>query len=191
MESNQSGNIVYILINEAMPGYTKIGITDNLEQRIRSLDRTNTPLPFECYYAARVQDSALVEGKLHDAFGDHRVRSNREFFRVSPERIRAALSLAEIEDVTPRQDVVETEEDERALEEARRRRATFNFEMVGIKPGAVLNFVRDDAVTATVHDNRLINFRGEVTTLSDAALQVFKMLGYNWKAVFWPETLDV
>jgi hypothetical protein len=30
--------IIYVLINEAMLGYVKVGRTGNLEQRIRSLD---------------------------------------------------------------------------------------------------------------------------------------------------------
>jgi len=43
--------IVYILTNQSMPDTIKIGITDNLERRMRELDKTSTPLPFECYYA--------------------------------------------------------------------------------------------------------------------------------------------
>jgi len=49
--------IIYVLVNESMPGYVKIGMTTNLEQRIRSLDNTSTPLPFECFYAATVADA--------------------------------------------------------------------------------------------------------------------------------------
>jgi predicted GIY-YIG superfamily endonuclease len=42
--------VVYILTNESMPDLVKIGITDNLERRIRELDNTSTPLHFECFY---------------------------------------------------------------------------------------------------------------------------------------------
>ena len=50
-------SIVYILINDAMPGLVKIGLTGtSLEQRIRELDTTSVPLPFKCYYAAEVGD---------------------------------------------------------------------------------------------------------------------------------------
>ncbi len=80
-------SIVYVLINEAMPDLVKIGKTTDLEGRIRGLDNTSIPLPFECFYAARVADPDFVERQLHDAFGDHRIRSNREFFRIAPERI--------------------------------------------------------------------------------------------------------
>lgn len=75
-----SANIVYVLINEAMPGYVKIGKTEDLERRVRDLDWTNLPLPFECFYAARVRNAGFVESQLHEAFGDHRVRAKREFF---------------------------------------------------------------------------------------------------------------
>src|SRR3989339_295806 len=112
--------IIYILINEAMPGYVKIGMTNNsLEERIRSLDTTSVPLPFECFYAAIVKNAREVEKLLHDTFLDHRVRSNREFFEVSPERVVSALRLAEIENVTPKKDYVETIEDQKALDQAR------------------------------------------------------------------------
>lgn len=164
--------IVYILLNPAMPGYTKIGRTNNLEQRIRSLDNTATPLPFECFYAAKVRDSAFVERQLHNAFSDHRTRMNREFFEVSPERIVAALKLAEIEDVTPKTDYVETKEDEKALEKARKRRSAFNFKLVGIEPGSVLTFSRDQTITCKVIDDRNVEFEGRTYSLSKSASEI-------------------
>lgn len=40
-------SIVYILTNEAMPGYIKIGRTGtSVEQRMRELDKTSTPRRF-------------------------------------------------------------------------------------------------------------------------------------------------
>ena len=57
-----SEGIIYILINEAMPNFVKIGkTTTTVEQRMRALDTTGIPLPFECYYAARVRDMNFVE----------------------------------------------------------------------------------------------------------------------------------
>ena len=40
--------IVYILTNQCMPDIVKVGITDNLDIRVKQLDNTSTPLPFEC-----------------------------------------------------------------------------------------------------------------------------------------------
>jgi T5orf172 domain len=112
-------SFVYILINEAMPGLIKIGrTTTSVKQRISELNApAGIPLPFTCYYAARVEDCVLVERKLHDAFGDHRVRERREFFWLSPHRAQAALELAAIEDVTPRDEIIDEypEDAERGL----------------------------------------------------------------------------
>ena len=36
-------DIVYVLVNEAMPNYVKLGSTANLEQRIRDLDTAGVP----------------------------------------------------------------------------------------------------------------------------------------------------
>lgn len=183
-----SEGIIYILINEAMPGYTKIGKTSSpIEQRMRELDSTGVPLPFECFYAARVANMDLVERKLHDAFGDNRVRPRREFFRVDPERIQSALEIAGGEDVTPRQDVVEDQDDLAALNKARQRRDVFNFKMVDVPIGAELLFVRDQTVTCRVIDNRKVEFEGEVTSLSNAALIAIHRMGYSWKTLAGPD----
>jgi len=85
---------VYVLTNEAMPGYIKIGITERtINDRILELDTTSVPLPFQCYYAARVSDHKKVERALHTAFGDSRVRKSREFFTVDPFRVKAILEV--------------------------------------------------------------------------------------------------
>lgn len=75
--------IIYILINEAMPGYVKIGRTNDLERRIREMDNTSVPLPFECFYACTVRDVQFAERQLHDAFLDHRVRARVANFSKS------------------------------------------------------------------------------------------------------------
>ena len=185
--------IIYILINEAMLGYVKIGKTNNLEQRIRSLDTTGVPLPFECFYACKVKDAVFVERQLLDAFLDHRVRSSREFFEIAPERAVAALKLAEIENITPKKDFVESKEDQQALNQARTRRAVFNFKMVDIPVGAELIFSRGENIKAKVIDNRSIEYNGEITSLSTSAQ---KILGYDYGVAgtdYWMyegETLD-
>ena len=179
---------IYILINEAMPGYTKVGKTGApIEQRMRELDGTGVPLPFECFYAARVGDMNFVEKQLHDAFDDHRVRPRREFFRVAPERVQAALLLAAIEDATTRDDVVDDTDDQAALNKARTIRSPFNFKMVDIPPGAILKFTKDPEITCTVVDHKRIEFEGEETSLSAAALIVLHQMQYTWKQVAGPD----
>ena len=162
--------IVYILINEAMPGYLKIGRTNtSVEQRMRELYKTAVPLSFECFYAAKVKDALQVEAALHDAFSDNRVSPSREFFEIAPERVVAVLKLLALEEVTPIQDYVETNEDKVALEKARAKGSVFNFAMVKIPFGAILNLTRNKDITCVVTDNRWVNYKGEITSLTAAA----------------------
>ena len=49
-----------------MPNTIKIGITENLEQRMKQLDCTSVSLPFE-FFAVDVYDAALVEKKCTEA----------------------------------------------------------------------------------------------------------------------------
>lgn len=181
-----------------MPGYVKVGrTTTSLEQRVKELSSsTSLPLPFTVTYACTVADSSFVEHQLHDAFMDRRVNPRREFFNVDPERIVAALKLAEIQNITPKMDIVESPEDQRALNEARLKRARFNFNMVNIPLGAELYFSRDETVKAQVvglSGSNAIEYNGEITNLSKSAQEI---LGYSNKVAgtaYWSyegETLD-
>lgn len=180
--------IVYILVNQAMPEYVKLGKTEtSVEQRMRELSRhSGVPLPFECYYAARVNDADFVERQLHDAFDDHRPNKSREFFTISPERLASALKIAELEDVTPRMDIVESEDDRQALNKAREQRSRFNFKMVDVPQGTILHFVKNDSITATVVDHRNVEMKGEIMSLTAAALKNLNAMGYDWKQVQGP-----
>lgn len=110
------------------------------------------------FYACNVEKPEEVERLVNDAFLDHRVRSNREFFEISPGRAVSVLKLVEIEDVTPRKDFVQTQEDQKALEKAKtKRRSKFNFRMVDIPVGAELIFNNDENIKAKVIDDHLMS----------------------------------
>ncbi|MBT6922299.1 MAG: GIY-YIG nuclease family protein [Candidatus Ruthia sp.] len=179
-------NVVYVLTNPSIPDIVKIGRTTDLESRMRSLYNTSIPVPFECYFACTVEDANYAERQIHDAFDDFRVNPNREFFRVNPERIVSILDMVMIEDVTPKEDIVEDEIDQRSLDKENTIRSRFNFDMVGIPVGSKLEFVKDKDITATVVDNHKINFNGKVMALSKSALEILHGMGFMWRKVSGP-----
>lgn len=179
--------IVYVLTNEAMEGLVKIGrTTTSVEQRIKELDNTSMPLPFQCFFAGEVGDSAYVEAYLHKAFADKRVRNNREFFRVDPNQVRAAIMIASPRDVTPRTDVVVDASDVQALQKAavaQDKRSRLKFSELNIPFGATLVFIKDQALTCTVVANGEVDFQNQVMSPSKAALLAIQRMGYKWAAV--------
>jgi hypothetical protein len=180
--------IVYILINEAMPGYIKIGITKDLEARMKSLSSTSVPVPFECFFAKRVKDARAIESKMHAAFAKDRVDSGagREFFIIPPEQAAAALSIADGEDITGKYELVATEQEKNTLAEIRSRRPVFRFSSVNIPLGSILTFSLDPSITCTVVDDRRVKYQDQIVSLSDAAMQVLHSKGLFWKAVSGP-----
>lgn len=168
-----------------MPETIKIGITDNLERRIKELDNTSTPLPFECYYAVEVKDASKIEKKIHEGLDDKRIRQNREFFNTSPEMAKSILEIAEVmggKNVTPKKDIVETPQDQQALDSARKRRINY-FGILGISKGTILTFSKDKNITCEVSNNGKVIFRGKETSLSGSALIVTNEMGYDWGQV--------
>src|SRR6056300_658395 len=152
--------IVYILTNQSMPDTIKIGITDNLERRIKELDNTSTPLPFECYYAVEVENASAIERKIHDGLDDKRVRQNREFFNVSPEQAKSLLQIAELmggKDITPKEDIVETQQDKQALDNAKKKKSRVDyFGILSLQTGTVLTFLKDSSITCEVANERQV-----------------------------------
>ena len=184
-------NIIYIFINQSMPDMVKIGITDNVERRVKELSgSTGVPLPFECYYAVKVsEDAKKLEKKIHEGFDKQRVRREREFFYTSPENAKSILEILEImggENVTPKDDIVESQEEKQALDEARKLRTRFNFSMLDIKPGEILKFKKDNSIVCEVHDETQVKFRDKITSLSNSADIILKEMGYEWLSVQGP-----
>jgi hypothetical protein len=187
-----------VLTNEAMPDYVKIGRTSNyLEQRVRELSgSTSVPLPFTVFFTCTVKDAHFVERQLHDAFDNNRVNPRRKFFSIDAERVVAALKLAEIEDITPRHDIVESAEDQKSLDVAREMRSRFNFDMVDIPLGAELYFSRDNDIKSTVigrSGSESIEFNGKRTSLSRAAIEIMQAPSALSGTAYWMydgETLD-
>ena len=181
---NDSG-IVYLLINEAMPGFVKIGKTNRSDPKVRidELYNTSVPVPFECVLAVKVEDPSEVESTLHKAFASNRINPKREFFQIDPEQPAAILKLLMrmgSEDVTPsvNDENRSIPENERGTSETlRRRRPPLNFSEMGIPKGSILRSVNGND-TAEVISERKVIFRGEEMSLTQAT-QVAREIDYH------------
>jgi hypothetical protein len=173
-------DIIYVLTNEAMPGLVKVGLTsDSVESRLTSLSsHTGVPLAFECYFAAEVIDGLRIERTLHQLFAEHRINPKREFFRLDPEKVVLAISIGAFKEVTPGVAQVEPEEQE-ALDKVKARRPRIRLDAIGIKPGDVLQFSRDESIKAIVAVDGKLEYDGELLSPSAAALKALHRLGYK------------
>lgn len=84
MRQRERRGIIYVLINEHMPGIVKIGqTTRDVTRRVHELSRpTGVPAEFEVVYSEVVSDVDSAESEIHAAMADFRVNRSREFFRV-------------------------------------------------------------------------------------------------------------
>ena len=139
------------------------------------------PLPFECYFAAEVKDATRLEKTLHQLFAESRINPKREFFRLDPEKVVLAISIGDFKEMTPGIAQVEPEEQE-ALDKMKARRPRIRLDAIGIKPGDVVVFSRDESITATVAPEGKLLFEGEMLSPSAAALKALHRLGYKTPA---------
>ena len=163
--------IVYVLTNPAMPKMVKIGKTGRgVETRLNDLYTTGVPLPFECSYAAKVEDMDKVEKAFHNAFGPYRVNPRREFFAIEPEQAIGLLDLMKIEDVTPAMQAeaekVDVEAKVSAEKLKRSRRPNLNYIEMGIPVGSSLVYEGDGVTTCTVVDGRRVNYDGRILSIT-------------------------
>jgi hypothetical protein len=90
---------IYILLNPAMKGLLKIGMTcRTTEARADELSAfTGMPFDFEVAFDVEVSNCDAAEREIHSSLASFRVNSNREFFRVG---LREAIKV--VSDVAAR-----------------------------------------------------------------------------------------
>lgn len=198
-----NAGIVYCLTNPEMPGLVKIGrveddAVDALKRRMQALYSSGVPVPFELHYAVAVDDVKQTEGLLHDAFDHSRENPRREFFRIDPERVVAAMKLTRGRPVTVDYSLddgsdaeisqADIDAQQRARQREDKRLSAFSFSDAGIKPGETLTFSRDASITAEVLDDRKIKFEGKTVSLSGAARIILERDGRYGRVagpLFW------
>lgn len=105
---NKSKGVIYILTNPSFPEYVKIGYADDVEERVKQLNRSEcTPFAFRVYATYEVNER-LSDLKIHNIIDtlnpdlrsidnvDGKVRV-REFYAMAPENAYSILeAIAEI-----------------------------------------------------------------------------------------------
>ncbi len=195
--SNENRGIVYILSNDAMEGYIKVGRTsgntsEEVLTRMRDLARpTGVPRPFNCEYAAVVDNYVEVEQTIFKAFSHNRVE-NREFLEgVPPVQVQVLLQLQSLNpvDVTPR----ESSDDPDGP--VMGRRPAFKFPTAQVPVGATIQWVTDPAKVAVVEGLSSVEYEGEPVAISriTAELLGLRQRYVGYAARYWlyeGETLE-
>lgn len=190
MSTSHHKGVIYILTNPSFPEYVKIGYANDLESRMKSLNKSETiPFAFRAYAVYDV-DHRLTDKELHNLIDmlNPDLRSvetfngktrTKEFFAMSPEDAYAILeAIAKISGTTNRLHRLtptgEQIEEEAEAEEIRSttRKGPFRFSEVGIPIGAMLTFADNSNLVAEVVEDRKIRFDGKVTSLSRSAQDI-------------------
>lgn len=184
--------VIYILTNPSFPEYVKIGYAKDLEKRMNQLNRSETiPFAFRAYVVYEV-GSNLTDLVLHDLIDklnpDLRSIENfdgkerkREFYAMSPEDAFSLLEcIAKISGTEDRLKKMTPEEheildEETAMEVSKEaKRGRFKFGKYGIPVGAVIKYINDPSVEATVVDDSHISYKGVTTSTSALAKELLE-----------------
>jgi Resolvase, N terminal domain len=78
-------------------------------------------------------------------------------------------------------------EGKKAEVESAKRRARFRLSMIGIQPGTELQLFKEPTIICkTIDDGNKVEFKGDITSLSDAAMQALQSIGIDWPTVSGP-----
>jgi hypothetical protein len=98
-QANTAMGTVYVISNRGAfgPDIVKIGMTRRQEplDRVAELGDASVPFRFDVHAMIHSDDARGLEARLHEQFAEHRVNKvnlRREFFYVSPQQVRDALS---------------------------------------------------------------------------------------------------
>ncbi|MBR5091102.1 MAG: GIY-YIG nuclease family protein [Ruminiclostridium sp.] len=178
---------IYILVNPAFPDLVKIGYADDVQKRLKALNRNSgLPDPFHCYAIYRVK-KRLEDLKLHsliDALDSSlRHSRNREFYEMNYKKAYDILSaIAQINGgeeqlrKNPFSDSYfeslsmdfDTNSDNRQSKATIQDRLTFS--MIGIPVGSSLVFTKDDTIVCVTKDEiNQVEYNGKTYSISKLA----------------------
>lgn len=185
-----SKGYIYILTNPSFPDYVKIGYADDVESRVRQLNRSEcTPYAFRIY-ATYETDARLTDLRLHTMIDklnpDLRSRDEidgkkrvREFYSMSAEDAYGIFeAMAEIHGTMDKlhkktMTKLEQKQEETAKEIAKHKRERFEFAKLGILVGSELCLINDPTVKVVVSDERgTVVYKGEEWSLSGLAREL-------------------
>lgn len=89
------GGFVYVMTNESLPDFYKIGMTQKcVENRRKDLSNESIPYPYKVVMSLRVNNAKEAEKQLHKSLdkAGYRIVKGREFFNPSRERLEEMLS---------------------------------------------------------------------------------------------------
>lgn len=95
--------LVYLLSNDSIPGWVKIGRTNAIERRLKELYNTSVPLPFkvqEIIQTNTLEESKVLEKSIHSIIDTlnpnlrkQTEASRREFFRMTIQEGKSIFNL--------------------------------------------------------------------------------------------------
>lgn len=184
-----NNGVIYILTNPSFPDYVKIGYADDIDKRLKQLNRSECiPFAFRIYATYEVS-SRLSDLKIHSIIdklnpnlrsvesfnGKQRVR---EFYAMSPEDAYSILeAIAEIHGCSDKLKIVALSDEEKQAEETAKeidtesteRASNFSFDKCQIPVGEKIEYYDNPEITATVVDDRNVEYNGETMSLTALA----------------------
>ncbi len=181
--------VIYILTNPSFPEYVKIGYADDMNKRLKQLNRSECiPFAFRVYATYEVS-SRLSDLKIHSIIdklnpnlrsvesfdGKQRVR---EFYAMSPEDAYSILeAIAEIHNCSDKLKLIQPNEEEKQAEETAQtidsesteRASNFSFSKCQIPLGAKIEYCDNPNITAIVVDDRNVEYNGETMSMTALA----------------------
>ena len=94
-EDHQDSGWIYWLRNPAFPQMGKLGMTTDLDKRLKDLYTTGVPDPFNMIFARKVVNPYEKERLMHALLSDKRYSLRREFFVETDDRVKMLFSLCD------------------------------------------------------------------------------------------------
>lgn len=198
--SNKSG-CIYILTNPSFPHFVKIGYADDVEKRLKELNRSEcVPYAFRLYAYYRVK-ARLTDMKLHSMIDklNPTLRSveefngktrKREFYQMSAHQAYSILeTIAEINDLKQNLILVEPSvQDIKAEEEAeemRTKRTHATLPRMGwliekgvINIGEKIHLINHPEIVVTLINENQVDYNGKAISIQKWAREIT-----GWQAV--------